>query len=79
MTAIQEHVRLHGFPQADHTRHRIIEPAADQVGSVLLRREESDVSHDCAICQAPLLEGCRLDRLPGLVFHCSTCGGYSIP
>ncbi len=79
MPLIREHVRLHGFPQADRARHQLLEPSAEQEGTVLLRREESDVAHDCATCQASLLEGCRLDRLPGLVFRCSACGGYSIP
>jgi hypothetical protein len=79
MPVIREHVRLHGFPQADRHRHHILDPAPHQDGTVLLRREESDVSHDCATCQAPLLEGCRLDRLPGLVFRCNACGAYSIP
>ena len=79
MPEIKQHVRLHDFPQADSQRHTIIAPAADQIGTVLRRREDSDISHDCATCAAPLLEGCRLDRLPGLVFQCSACGGYSIP
>lgn len=79
MSVITEHVRLHQFPSADPGRHEIIEPAPGQAGTVLLRREDSAVSHDCGACGAALLEGCRLDRLPGKVFHCRACGAYGIP
>jgi len=79
MPLIREHVRLHAFPQADRARHQLLDPAPDGEGSVLLSREDSDVTHDCATCGAALLEGCRLDRLPGIVFGCRVCGEYSIP
>ena len=76
---ITEHVRLHLFPQADRQRHDILGPLADQNHTVLLHREDSTVSHDCGACGAPLLEGCRLDRLPGKVFACGACGAFCIP
>jgi predicted RNA-binding Zn-ribbon protein involved in translation (DUF1610 family) len=76
---IREHVRLQLFPQADRTRHDLLEPDPGQEGTVLLRREQSATSHDCGACGAPLLEGCRLDRLPGKVFRCAACGAYCIP
>lgn len=79
MTAITTHVPLHPFPQADPARHAILEPGPDQQGSVLLKREESELAHDCSACGATLLAGCRLDRLPGVVFRCGSCGAYSIP
>jgi hypothetical protein len=56
MPTIAKHVRLHAFPQA----------GPDQGGTLLLLREESEDSHDCSACGALLLEGCRLDRLPGV-------------
>ena len=76
---IAEHVRLRLFPSADPRRHDIVEPPPGQQGSVLLRRDDSAVSHDCAGCGAALLEGCRLDRVPGKVFHCPACGAFCIP
>ena len=79
MPTIATHVRLHPFPQADPARHSIMEPGPDQDGTLLLEREESELAHDCNACGASLLAGCRLDRLPGLVFHCRACGAYSIP
>jgi predicted RNA-binding Zn-ribbon protein involved in translation (DUF1610 family) len=79
MPTIAKHVRLHAFPQADPTRHHILGAGPDQGGTLLLQREESEDSHDCSACGAPLLEGCRLDRLPGVVFRCRVCGAYSIP
>lgn len=79
MSLITEHVRLRLFPTADPQKHDIVEPPAGQVGTILLHKNESTVSHDCGACGATLLEGCRLDRLPGKVFHCPACGAYSIP
>lgn len=79
MPTITEHVRLHLFPTADRSRHDIVEAAYAQAGTVLLRRAESTVCHDCGACGAALLEGCRLDRLPGKVFHCPACGAFCIP
>ncbi len=79
MPVITEHVALHLFPEADSRRHDIFEPPADQHGTVLLSRNDSAVSHDCGACGVPLLEGCRLDRLPGKVFHCLACGAFCIP
>lgn len=79
MASIREHVRLHAFPHADPARHHLLDPDPDGAGTVLLRRRDSDVAHECATCGAVLLEGCRLDRLPGVVFGCRACGGYSVP
>lgn len=79
MPTIAAHVPLHAFPQADPSRHAILAPGADQVGTVLLEREESELAHDCSACGATLLTGCRLDRLPGIVFRCGACQAYSIP
>jgi hypothetical protein len=79
MPIIREHVRLHAFPQADRARHHLLDPDPDGEGTVLLRRDDSEIAHDCATCGVPLLEGCRLDRLPGVVFGCRACGGYSVP
>jgi predicted RNA-binding Zn-ribbon protein involved in translation (DUF1610 family) len=60
-------------------RHDIVDLVAGQRGTVLLRRADSAVAHDCGACGAALLEGCRLDRLPGKVFHCPACGAFCIP
>ena len=79
MPTITTHVRLHPFPQADPARHTILAPEPAQHGTVLLEREESELAHDCGTCGATLLAGCRLDRLPGVVFRCSACTAYSIP
>jgi predicted RNA-binding Zn-ribbon protein involved in translation (DUF1610 family) len=76
---ITEHVRLHLFPQADRQRHDILDLPLEQHQTVLLQREDSTVSHDCGACGAPLLQGCRLDRLPGKVFACGACGAFCIP
>lgn len=79
ISLMTEHVQLRLFPAADPQRHDIVEPPTGQVGTILLRKEDSTVSHDCGACGAALLEGCRLDRLPGKVFHCSGCGAFNIP
>lgn len=79
MPTITTHVRLHAFPQADPARHAILAPGPTQEGTVLLEREESELAHDCSACGATLLVGCRLDRLPGIVFRCRACEAYSIP